>query len=254
MKRITALDISFYQFDIFAPFSDEIVHGVFPRGENDSLNISFEHGEAHEVLKHRKIICDTLSFLSALGSSFSLISAKQIHSNNIAIISEPKMIFGHRDEIPDTDSFISDRKNILLMVKTADCQPVLMYDPVKHVIANVHSGWRGTIQNIAGKTVSHLVSDFGSRPQDILVGIGPSLGPCCSEFNERDKDFKGFESYFLNENKVDLRKITIDHLRETGVFSIECSDICTQCFQSDFFSYRGDNPDRGRFATVIGRL
>ncbi|MBI2453201.1 peptidoglycan editing factor PgeF [Candidatus Peregrinibacteria bacterium] len=259
MKKVTVSGFSFYQFDIFEPFSHEIVHGVFPRGECDSLNVSFEHGELSEVLKHRKIICNALNFLSSSdssssGYSFSLISAKQTHSDHITCITEPKNILHPDDEISDTDSFISNCPQILLMVKTADCQPILIYDPAQHVVANVHSGWRGTVQNIVGKTVLRLISDFGSMANDLLVGIGPSLSHCCSEFSERDRDFKGFESYFLSDNKVDLKKITLDQLREIGVFSIECSDICTKCFQGDFFSYRGDRPDRGRFASIIGKV
>ncbi|MBI5755110.1 polyphenol oxidase family protein, partial [Candidatus Peregrinibacteria bacterium] len=115
---------------------------------------------------------------------------------------------------------------------------------------------RGTIQNIVGKTISGMIRAFSSLAEDILVAVGPSLGPCHSQFLEREKDFRGFEPYFLDNSRVNLLAITRHQLREVGIrpSHMELSDICTVCRHDLYFSFRGDKPDCGRFASVIGVL
>lgn len=189
-------------------------------------------------------------------SRFSVVSAYQTHGDLISIETLPRSITRETDEVPDVDAFITDKQGILLMLKTADCQPILIYDPFQNVIAAVHSGWRGTLQNIVGKTIRAMLRDFHSRVIDIRVAIGPSLQKCCSEFRSREKDFVGFESYFLPDNSVDLLRISLDQIKQEGIREehVEISNICTSCSNDIFFSYRKDRPDQGRFATVIGLL
>ena len=124
----------------------------------------------------------------------------------------------------------------------------------KKVIANVHSGWRGSICNIAGKCVELMAREYGCRPQDILAGISPSLGPCCAEFIHYKTEIpRSFWKYRVKENHFDFWKMSFDQLREAGLRfeNIEISDMCTRCNPHLFFSYRHSNTT-GRFAAVIG--
>ncbi len=94
------------------------------------------------------------------------------------------------------DAMITDAPGQSLVIQTADCQAVLIYDPVRKAVANIHSGWRGSIQNIIGLTVQAMIKEFDSDPKNLLAGIGPSLGPCCAEFiHYRTEIPKAFWSY-----------------------------------------------------------
>ncbi len=143
-----------------------------------------------------------------------------------------------------------------LVIQVADCQAVLLYEPARRVVANAHCGWRGSIQNIIGRTVEVMKQDFGCRPDLILAGIGPSLGPCCAEFINYDTEipkefwqYKGLNRYF------DFWALSRDQLKTAGVAAnnIESSRICTRCHTDEFFSYRAEGTT-GRFAAVIGLL
>lgn len=237
-------DHAYYRFALLEPYADRMRHGVFP------LNVHYDFGSQDEVNSYRAEILQTLM----PDKTACIISAKQSHGVNIFVANSPLQIQSKETEIPATDAFLTHTQGIFLMVKTADCQPILMYDPTQNIVAAVHSGWRGTVQNIVGKMVEKMISDFHSRPSDILVTVGPSLGPCCSEFLEREKDFVGLERYFLPHSRVALWAITRDQLLQSGVLlqRIAFSAICTSCHHDAFFSYRADKPDRGRFGSVIG--
>ena len=140
------------------------------------------------------------------------------------------------------------------MIQVADCQPVLLFDPNQKVIAAVHSGWRGSLQNIIGKTIISMVHHFHCSPEKIIAGIGPSLGPCCSEFVHYRKEIPGaFWKYKKNETHFDFWELSRDQMRETGVktSNIHISGLCTKCRNDLFFSYRRQKIT-GRFAGVIG--
>ncbi|MDY0223311.1 MAG: polyphenol oxidase family protein, partial [Desulfobacterium sp.] len=140
-----------------------------------------------------------------------------------------------------------------LVIQVADCQPVLLLDPVKKVVANIHSGWRGSIQNIIGRSVDAMVDNFGSDPQTILAGIGPSLGPCCSEFVNYTREIPEHLWIYKDEKEhFNFWRISADQLTERGLKpeNITLAGICTRCAADTFFSYR-DNNTTGRFAAVI---
>ena len=152
------------------------------------------------------------------------------------------------------DAMVTDIYGRNLVIQIADCQAVLLYESSRRVIANVHCGWRGSIQNIIGRTVTTMEQHFGCRPNRILAGIGPSLGPCCAEFINYSKEipmkfwqYKGLNQHF------DFWSLSRDQLKAAGVaeINIESSGICTRCHTDDFFSYRAERTT-GRFAAVIG--
>jgi YfiH family protein len=152
------------------------------------------------------------------------------------------------------DAVVTDLKGRNLVIQIADCQAVLLYDSVRRVIANVHCGWRGSVQNIIGRTIEVMKQHFGCRPGRIHAGIGPSLGPCCAEFINYRKEipmefwrYKGLNAHF------DFWSLSRDQMLRAGMAetNIESSWICTRCHTDDFFSYRAARTT-GRFAAVIG--
>jgi hypothetical protein len=152
-----------------------------------------------------------------------------------------------------TMALITQRPDILLIIKTADCQPVLVADPENDRVAAIHSGWRGSVQNIIGKTIAKMV-DLGTKPQNIIAGIGPSLGPCCAEFIHYQQELPRYMwSYEARPNHFNFWEISKTQLQNAGVQekNIEISEICTKCSPDLFYSYRRKKVS-GRFGSVIG--
>lgn len=177
---------------------------------------------------------------------------------------------GWRNASFELDGFISNMKNLPLMVRFADCQGVLMFDPVKKVIAAVHCGWRGNVQNILGKAVKKMLVNFGCDAKNILVGISPSLGPCCAEFTDPSNELPEWMQKYIGEKKacgscknnddvsvknnfVDLWQCSLDQLTEAGVLpeNIENMRRCTVCENETFFSYRVGGAKSGRMGGVV---
>jgi YfiH family protein len=144
----------------------------------------------------------------------------------------------------------------LLTILVADCQPVMLFDPVRSVIANIHSGWRGSIINIIGRTVAEMQKRFGCLPADIHAGIGPSLGPCCAEFvNYREEIPESLWSYRVSNHHFDFWAMSRDQLLQAGLLPgrIEIGGLCTRCRRDLFFSYRAARRT-GRMAAIIGMM
>lgn len=105
---------------------------------------------------------------------YPVIQGHQVHGSKVAVISRPGMT---REELEGYDAFITNLPGVAIGVRTADCVPILIHDPQKQVIAAVHSGWKGTVQKIAMKTIGILETKYKSRPEDLVAVIGPSIGP-----------------------------------------------------------------------------
>lgn len=194
-------------------------------------NISFGVGDEHDnVNANREIIKKQFGLQR-------LVSAHQVHGENIHRVESPV----EQDYIiDDTDALITDVKGVGLMIGHADCQAVLLHDAVHQAIGAVHSGWRGNVANILATTIEAMTEQFGSKPENLHVAIGPSLGPCCAEFvNFRRELPLTFRQYLVSENHFDFWAISRDQLRECGVpdTQISCVEICTTC-STDYFSYR----------------
>ena len=225
---------SFYQFENLAACG-EINHRIFTRnigfsrGPFKSLNVTHGIGDAKEnVAANRDIISRSMG-------AGELVFAQQVHGGNIAVVTGNNEA---RFNAATGQSFTADA----------------MYEPTRRVIANVHCGWRGSIQNIIGRTVELLKHHFGCHPGNILAGIGPSLGPCCAEFvNYKIEIPMAFRHYKDSKDHFDFWSISCDQLKAGGVpeKNIESSQICTHCHADEFFSYRAEKTT-GRFAAVIG--
>ncbi len=154
----------------------------------------------------------------------------------------------------NADALITDVPGVFLLIQTADCQAVMIHDPQQRVVANVHSGWRGSVADIVGLTVTRMVEEFGCDPGRMVAAIGPSLGPCCAEFvhykEEIPRDLWPFK---IGENHFDFWRISRKQLLDAGLAGdrIHTSNLCTRCNPHLFFSYRGQK-QTGRFAAIIG--
>jgi hypothetical protein len=251
-------DLPIFQFHSLQKFSDEVDHAVLSRQGGvsqkpfDSLNVSLTVDDsADDVLKNRSMICGAFDI-----SEERLIAANQVHGKKVMVIDDAiaRNHQSHRD-VDDVDAFVTNIPGVALMMKVADCQALLMFDPAQKVVAAVHAGWRGLMQDISGETINVLKKDFGVKPENLIVGIGPSLGPCCSFFSDPRVELSGeFEPYIDGKNKVDLWKFSTDQLVKHGIKPdhIEHARVCSMCGAGDkFYSFRRDRGVTGRFGVLI---
>lgn len=167
----------------------------------------------------------------------ALLFAKQVHGVDVFCLDHPLQ---QDTEIGGYDAFITDQKDVGLVIQQADCQGVLLYDPQKKVIGAVHSGWRGSVQNIIGNCVHQMISRYGCDPEDIVAAVSPSLGPCCAEFIHYKTELPpAFHSFMVKENYFDFWKISVHQLTECGISreNIGVASTCTLC-DTNYFSYR----------------
>jgi polyphenol oxidase len=246
---------SFYQFPNLSRFPD-IRHGIFSRKNGyskapyKSLNTSYSTGDDSRNVKLNR------SIISKCFDGNELVFARQVHGEKIVVFAKKNIPLKKRfpDVIPECDAMITDIKKRSLVIQVADCQSILMYDPDQQVIANVHSGWRGSIKNIIRRTISVMKKEFGTKPGNIVSGISPSLGPCCAEFiNYKNEIPEKLWKYKDDSDYFDFWTISLDQLCDAGVLkkNIHLSEICTRCNTDLFFSFRGEGVT-GRFASVIG--
>ena len=245
-------NILYFKFPDLSKFSD-LAHGVFTRhggkrpAQFTSMNVGCNGGDDTKTVESNRS-----SIADCLGAGRPLVFSNQVHGSHVVSLKQtaaskiPTKITG--------DALITNIPGMPLGIQLADCQAILLYDPVKSVVANIHSGWRGSIQNIAGKTIERMHSDFDCQPDAIRAGMSPSLGPCCSEFiNYQTEIPQKFWRYRGARDYFNFWVITRDQLTAAGVLAehIEFSNICTKCNEHLFYSYR-KNPETGRFAAVIG--
>ena len=254
MIRKISGETPYYQFKNLAKCRG-ITHGVYTRigGVSPppfaSLNVSLGIGdEETNVRQNRDIISHSMN-------GARLIFARQVHGSSVAVLTRDRRVDGNTPGEPITaDALVTDQPQILLVIQVADCQSVMLYEPNRRVVANVHSGWRGSVQNIIGRTVETMKHDFDCNPGLIQVGIGPSLGPCCAEFvNYRNEIPLAFWRYKDSNHHFDFWSISRDQLLQAGVpvQHVESSRLCSRCRTDEFFSYRAEKTT-GRFAAVIG--
>jgi YfiH family protein len=243
-------DPKYYRSPLLAEMPG-VVHGFFTRqggvssGVYGSLNVSPAVGDRPEL------VAENLRLMQqALGLKV-LAGAVQVHGGHAAVITSAAQAQGV--DLPEVDILITTVPGLGLLIKQADCQAVMLYDPVNRVIANVHCGWRGQVQNVLGETVSLLQNRFGSRPRNLCAAVGPSLGPCCAEFrNFRQELPDTLWGYQVRPTYFDLWRLSQDQLVAAGLQPnhLDLARLCTRCGASDFFSYRRDQAT-GRQGAVI---
>lgn len=246
--------VVYFQFAGLTEFP-ELDHRVFSRigGRSqapfDELNVAYSVGDQPGAVRQNRRL------VAKAGDCRYTVYANQVHGTEILIYTGSGAAADMSGRPRTGDALITDIPGLSLAVQVADCQAILLYDSVRRVVANAHSGWRGSVNYIAGKTVAAMEDHFGCRGTDMVAAIGPSLGPCCAEFsNYRTEIPEKLWKYRDKANYFDFWKISRDQLTAAGLKleNIHTWGLCTRCGTDHFYSYRGEARHTGRFATVIG--
>ena len=230
--------------------------GGVSSGNLESLNISHHRGDTPEnVERNYQILADALHF-----AVDRLVLSHQIHSDIVRTVTRQDHMGLDHHAYPQCDALITREPGTALAIFTADCTPILLYDPVTRAVGAVHAGWRGTAMDIAGKAVHKMVEAFGCKPENIRAAIGPNIGGCCFETDKDVPDamLKAFgeavETYirpFGDKFYVNLKEINRYALNRAGVSHIEISDACTACSHQRFWSHRVTRGLRGSQGGLI---
>jgi polyphenol oxidase len=221
-----------------------------PGGEEFTLSFSSDP-DKEKIRQHRRLLAHALG----VGET-KLFFPSQVHKTRVVTVTENTT----KEELAETDALITDKKNICIAVMSADCVPVLLYDRKNGVVAAIHAGWRGTVAKIVEKTLSEMRDLFGTKGEDIVAAIGPSV---CQEsyevgeevIREVDKAFGRSNSLMKhkpgNKAHLDLWQANKLQLVQAGVDekNIEVSGRCSVLENQHFFSAR--KGDAGRFAAGI---
>jgi len=251
---------------VCAPLEDDgFVNGFSTRlgGVSDmpanALSLAGFHDDAAEnILENRR------RFLKLFPGEWTLAGCWQVHGAGVRVVQSVEDARPAENQLGETvycDVIVSAATGVLAGVKTADCVPILIGDPVMGAFAAVHAGWRGTLAMAVIAGVERLAKDYDARPEDLRVAIGASAGPCCYEVGS--EVIEAFTSKFVDGEKlftmtrpdharVDLLKANRDQLVSTGVKPerIHIAPICTMCRTDLFFSYRKEKSVHGK----VGRL
>lgn len=235
-------------------FDGGVAHGFLSRKGGvsaqpyDSLNLGERETDKREhIEENRKRV------LSAFGAS-SLCTITQVHGSAVFCLGPESP-----PAPPEADAIITAEDGAAVGILTADCLPILLFDPVHRAVGAVHAGWRGTALGVTLNAVREMGKNFGTSPRDLKAALGPSIGPCCysvgenvhEEFRERGRSLDSFIS--LDDGlRLDLGAENISQLLSLGVDqrNISGSAPCTSC-SGDFFSYRRDCGRTGRQLSFI---
>lgn len=238
--------------------------GISPM-PTDALNLAgFNEDSAANILENRR------RFLKLFPGEWSLAGCWQVHGADIRMVNDAVQAQVRPYATGDDDrcdALLTNLPHTLLAVKTADCVPILMGDARTGACAAVHAGWRGTVASIAAHGLQRMIQEFGTRPAEVRVAIGPAAGACCYEvggevidaFKER---FPGSDDLFTatreGHARIDLFKANRQQLTKMGVAAerIHTSPLCTMCRTDLFFSYRREKSLHGkvgRLMAVVGR-
>jgi YfiH family protein len=233
--------------------------GGVSTGGLSSLNLGLNRGDSKEnVLENYERVCRVLGT-----TPDRTVFSRQVHGTAVRKAEEKDAGFGLFRNAPwEADGYVTATVGLCLTVFTADCVPILLYDPVKKAAGAVHAGWRGTAGGIAENAVLRLAEEFGSRPGDILAAIGPSVGFCCFETGEDVPEamLEGYGDAALeyirphgDKKRVDLTGLNRLSLVRAGLIpsNIEVSGECTVCGGGLYWSHRRDGASRGSQAAMI---
>jgi YfiH family protein len=189
-----------------------------------------------------------------------LVSVKQVHGTDALIVDRP--VTGADRFEGGWDALVTDQPGVTVVVRTADCVPVLIYDRRQKAVAAVHAGWRGALAGIVPKTLALMVARFGIQTADLRVSIGPSAGPCCYEVDqtvlEPLRGGRHDSASLLHEDRgtkarLDLKSLVRRQAVETGIppEQITAVNVCTICHPALFYSYRREGRVNGTMLNGI---
>lgn len=233
--------------------------GVSTHTHTASMNLAFGRGDDDAT------VIENLSiFAGKLGiDEKSIISVPQIHSCDVRAVGEEQAGMGYfREAEFSCDGYVTREKGVAIGVKTADCVPILLYDPVSSVIGALHAGWRGSTAGIALAGLEKMIS-LGAKAQNIRAAIGAAIGKCCYEVGEdvynaaRENLGEDIADRFImpsgDKYRADLKGLNAALLVQGGVLpeNIDISEHCTACESGEFFSHRATGGLRGTMLSVI---
>lgn len=250
-------ELHFLKFDHFDP---HVIHGVFTRRGGvspvpwNSLNLGGTVGDEPAHVRENQS-----RLLSSVGRDMDTVyDVWQVHGKDVVIANAPRSLGTAHIK---ADAILTDRPGLTLLMRFADCVPILFHDPVRDVVGIVHAGWLGTVHRVVQDTVRTMQARYGSKPEDIRVGIGPSIGPDHYEIGRDvvlriNNELPEIADYVLRETGghcyFDLWLANSLQLQQVGVKAIEISEVCTACHTEDWFSHRAEKGHTGRFGAIIG--
>jgi len=186
----------------------------------------------------------------------SLFQVWQVHSAEVARADAPQ---SGRSSIK-ADAIVTNRPGVTLLMRFADCVPILVFDPLRKAIGIAHAGWLGTIRGVAASLVNTMTREFGSLPGDLFAGLGPSIGPDHYPVGpdvaaQVESSFGTAASEHLRRQNgqliLDLWSAVRWQLESAGIRAVEVSGMCTACHLNDWYSHRGEHGQTGRFGAVV---
>ena len=249
--------IVYYTFEALEPYG-EVVHGITARhggvstGAWASLNLTKGNGDDPErVEQNLRRASEAFGVMRS-----DLVSPNQRHTANAVRVGAAE----RGQVLANTDTLLTDESDVPVLLRYADCTPVLLYDPRHRAFAVVHSGWRGTVAGAVPTAVAAMGEAFGSEPAELIAGVGPSIGPCCYEVGDEvvaaaraafDEPESLLPRNGSERRHFDLWSANRRWLNDAGVRRVEVAEICTACHMDEFFSYRGGKGRTGHFGALM---
>jgi YfiH family protein len=258
LQRIDGGGPVYYQFDQWADGA-RLSHGIFTRlggvspSPWNSFNLGGTVGDSPGAVRenHRRMY-------ACLGlEGERACTVWQVHSAD-TVLAQGRV--PNRRWLARADGMVTDQPGLPLTMRFADCTPILLYDPVRHVAGIAHAGWRGTVLGAAASALATMCAAFGTRPQDVQAGIGPSIGPDRYQVGEEVVEavreaFGGVDGLIRRAEDgsayLDLWAANRLTLEREGVTQIEVAGLCTATHTDEFYSHRAEAGRTGRFGVVI---
>lgn len=231
--------------------------GGVSTGHLASLNLGTHRGDLREnVLENYRILGAAVGF-----DPEQLVLTRQTHTDVVLSVDQSHKGAGlFAPELPECDGLITNTPGVALAVFTADCTPVLLWDPVTGAVGAVHAGWRGTAAGIGEKAVAAMVREYGCKPENIRGAIGPNIAQCCFETDADVPEAMvkmygaAAENYIQSRNGkyyVNLKAINALSLERAGVTKISIAQACTACAPDRYWSHRKVGGNRGSQGAFI---
>ena len=250
-KNFSFIDLIPDKFNNKINFIVSTRHGGISKAPYDQLNLSFNVGDEQGAVEYnRKVFFDKAGCNGA-----HVYKPEQIHGDNIVEIknNDPYLIKA-------ADALITKEKNAVLSVMTADCMPILIFDPVNKAFGIIHAGWKGAFLFLPGKTLRKMTKAFKTRPYDCLAVLGPAICSDCYEVNndlveKNTETFRFGELGIIRNNSkiyLDLVEINSEILLAAGLKkgNIHKTGLCTSCLPEFFYSHRRDGGKTGRMMSL----
>ncbi|MBI1908795.1 MAG: peptidoglycan editing factor PgeF [Deltaproteobacteria bacterium] len=220
---------------------------------------------------HSKILNNIPGIQHGFGTRFDAAPPnthllQQVHGKKVVVIrrGDEAPVIESKGDSPKADAWVTNDPSLIIGIKTADCVPILLYDPVQKGVAAVHAGWKGSLANISGEVVKIMQEEFYSKPSDLVAAIGPAVGFHCyevgsdvadhfkKEFGEDRQVLQKFGRKFL----LDTQAVNRRQLHEAGLLpeKIEILSYCTHCRSDLLHSVRRDGDEAGRQVSWVELL